>query len=213
MELNKYIDHTILAADATKQDVVKVCTEAMKYNFASVCVNSSFTKTVKELLADSDVKTCVAVGFPLGAMSEKAKICETRTAIADGADEIDMVINIGLFKNGKKDEVLQEIQRIKEACGDKLLKVIIETCFLDDLQIIELCEIAEKAGADYVKTSTGFNGEGATEKNVRLMRETVGDRLGVKASGGIRTKEDALKMIEAGASRIGASRSVDIVSD
>lgn len=211
MELNKYIDHTLLKPEATKKDIFKICTEAKKYNFASVCVNSSFTKIVHDLLAGTDIKTCVVVGFPLGAMSTAAKICETKYALEDGAEEIDMVINIGLLLNGRFEEVYEEIKAIKELCGDRVLKVILETCLLEDLQIIEACQLAEKAGADFVKTSTGFNKEGATITNVRLMKHTVGDRLKVKASGGIRTKEDALAMIEAGADRIGASRSVEIV--
>lgn len=211
MELNKYIDHTLLKPEATKKDIFKICTEAKKYNFASVCVNSSFTKIVHDLLGETDIKTCVVVGFPLGAMSTPAKICETKYALEDGAEEIDMVINIGLLLNGRLEEVYEEIKAIKELCGDRVLKVILETCLLEDLQIIEACQLAEKAGADFVKTSTGFNKEGATIANVRLMKHTVGDRLKVKASGGIRTKEDALAMIEAGADRIGASKSVEIV--
>ncbi len=211
MELNKYIDHTLLKPEATKKDIFKICTEAKKYNFASVCVNSSFTKIVHDLLAGTDIKTCVVVGFPLGAMSTAAKICETKYALEDGAEEIDMVINIGLLLNGRFEEVYEEIKAIKELCGDRVLKVILETCLLEDLKIIEACQLAEKAGADFVKTSTGFNKEGATIANVRLMKHTVADRLKVKASGGIRTKEDAIAMIEAGADRIGASKSVEIV--
>lgn len=212
MELNKYIDHTLLNPDATKKDIIKICTEAKKYEFASVCVNSSYTKIVSDLLEDTDIKTCIVVGFPLGAMSKKAKIYEAKTAVKEGADEIDMVINLGLLLDGKSEEVYEEIKEIKEVCGDRHLKVILETCLLEDLQIIEACQLAERAGADFVKTSTGFSRGGATIKDIRLMRETVGDRLGVKASGGIRTREDAEAMIEAGASRIGASKSVEIIS-
>lgn len=212
MELNKYIDHTLLNPDATKKDIIKICTEAKKYEFASVCVNSSYTKIVSDLLEDRDIKTCIVVGFPLGAMSKKAKIYEAKTAVKEGADEIDMVINLGLLLDGKSEEVYEEIKEIKEVCGDRHLKVILETCLLEDLQIIEACQLAERAGADFVKTSTGFSRGGATIKDIRLMRETVGDRLGVKASGGIRTREDAEAMIEAGASRIGASKSVEIIS-
>lgn len=211
MELNKYIDHTLLKPETTKKDIFKICLEAKKYNFASVCVNSSFAKIVHELLEDTGIKTCVVVGFPLGAMSRKAKVYEAKVAVEDGADEIDMVINIGLLLNGKSEEVYEEIKEIKEVCGDRVLKVILETCLLEDLQIIEACQLAEKAGADFVKTSTGFSEEGATLADVRLMRHTAGDRMGVKASGGIRIREDALAMIEAGADRIGASRSVEIV--
>lgn len=213
MKINKYIDHTLLKPEVTKKDIIKICTEAMKYEFASVCVNGSFTKIVQQFLKDSEVKTCVVVGFPLGAMSSKVKIYEAQRAIEDGADEIDMVINIGLLRNGRGEEVREEIQAIKEVCGDRILKVILETCLLEDLQIIEACQLAEEAGADFVKTSTGFSKKGATLADVRLMKDTVGDRLGVKASGGIKTRKEALAMIKAGATRIGASNGVALLKD
>lgn len=212
MELNKFIDHTLLAANATQAQIEKLTEEARQYHFFSCCVNGCFTRLVHERLAGSDVKTCVVVGFPLGAMSKAAKVEETRLAIEDGADEIDMVINIGMLKDKRYDEVRDEIRALKEVVGaDRVLKVIIEACLLTDEEKVKVCELSVEAGADYVKTSTGFSTGGATVEDVRLMKRTVGDRAKVKASGGVRTKEDALAMIEAGASRIGASSGIKIV--
>lgn len=213
MEINKYIDHTLLKADARKEDVIKICKEAREYKFKSVCVNSSFAKLVKRELEGSDVDLTVVVGFPLGAMSTEAKVFETKDAINNGADEIDMVINISALKDKDYNYLEEEIRKLKEVCDQKILKVIIETCLLTDDEKVKVCQIAKKAGADYVKTSTGFSTAGAKIEDVRLMRETVGESLGVKASGGIRTLDDVEKFIEAGASRIGASASVQIMEE
>lgn len=213
MEINKYIDHTLLKADASKEDVIKICKEARENKFKSVCVNSSFAKLVKRELEGSDVDLTVVVGFPLGAMSTEAKVFETKDAINNGADEIDMVINISALKDKDYNYLEEEIRKLKEVCDQKILKVIIETCLLTDDEKVKVCQIAKKAGADYVKTSTGFSTAGAKIEDVRLMRETVGESLGVKASGGIRTLDDVEKFIEAGASRIGASASVQIMEE
>ena len=213
MEINKYIDHTLLKADARKEDVIKICKEARENKFKSVCVNSSFAKLVKRELEGSDVDLTVVVGFPLGAMSTEAKVFETKDAINNGADEIDMVINISALKDKDYNYLEEEIRKLKEVCDQKILKVIIETCLLTDDEKVKVCQIAKKAGADYVKTSTGFSTAGAKIEDVRLMRETVGESLGVKASGGIRTLDDVEKFIEAGASRIGASASVQIMEE
>lgn len=213
MEINKYFDHTILKPDARKEDVIKICKEAINYKFKSVCVNSSFAKLVKKELEGSGVDLTIVVGFPLGAMSTEAKEFETKYAVDNGADEIDMVINISALKDENYAYLEEEIRRLKEICGSKILKVIIETCLLTDDEKVKACQIAKKAGADFVKTSTGFSTGGAKVEDVRLMRKTVGDEMGVKASGGIRTLEDVKKFIEAGASRIGASASVQIMEE
>ena len=176
----------------------------------SVCVNSYYTAFVAEKLKDSDVKVCTVVGFPLGQMSTKAKAAETELAVKDGADEIDMVINLGWVKDKEYDVVCNDIKEVKKACGQALLKVIIETCLLTDEEKVKACELAKEAGADYVKTSTGFSTGGADAHDVELMRKTVGDSMGVKASGGIRDKETAEKMVKAGASRLGTSATVAI---
>ena len=206
----KLFDHTILKADATREAVAKICEEAKEYGFMSVCVNSYYTAFVAEKLKDSDVKVCTVVGFPLGQMSTKAKAAETELAVKDGADEIDMVINVGALKDKEYDVVCNDIKEVKKACGQALLKVIIETCLLTDEEKVKACELAKEAGADYVKTSTGFSTGGADAHDVELMRKTVGDSMGVKASGGIRDKETAEKMVKAGASRLGTSATVAI---
>jgi deoxyribose-phosphate aldolase len=212
--LASYFDHTILKADAKEQDVEKLCKEAAEYSFASVCVNAANVKQAAELLKDSSVKVCTVVGFPLGATLPQVKAFEAQEAIKDGAAEVDMVINVGALKSGRLDLVEADIKAVAAACkGKALLKVIIETCLLTDEEKVTVCQLAKKAGADYVKTSTGFSTGGATAEDIRLMRKTVGADMGVKASGGIRDLETALKMIEAGASRIGASASVNIVND
>ena len=211
MEINRYIDHTLLAADATEERIRKLCAEAREYKFASVCVNSCWVKFCAEELKNSGVSVCTVVGFPLGAMSTKAKAFEAECAVADGADEVDMVINIGALKDGKYSYVEDDIRAVKKACGKKLLKVIIECCLLTEAEKVEACELSEKAGADYVKTSTGFSKSGAAAEDVALMRRTVGTRLGVKAAGGIRDAETAKKMIEAGASRLGCSAGIAIM--
>ena len=209
----RYFDHTILKADATREQVIKLCNEALEYEFASVCVNSCHTKLAAEKLKGSAVRTCVVVGFPLGAMSSAVKAYETRYAVEAGAEEIDMVINVGALKEQDYEFVESDISAVVEAAGKKaLVKVILETCLLTDNEKVIACDIAKKAGADFVKTSTGFSTGGATVKDIELMRKTVGDSMGVKASGGIRDYDSAVKMIEAGASRIGASATVAIVN-
>lgn len=211
-ELASFIDHTLLKPDAYAADIRRFCQEAIEHGFHSVCVNGGRVALVAQLLTSTPVRTCAVVGFPLGAMSHKAKAAEAAIAISEGADEIDMVIDIGALKEGKPGIVHHDIAAIKKACGSKLLKVIIEACLLTDDEKATACRLAEEAGADFVKTSTGFSHGGATVEDVALLRRLVGDRLGVKASGGIRTREDALKMIAAGATRIGASASLSIVS-
>ena len=211
MDYNKLIDHTNLKQDAQEADIIKLCDEAKEHHFASVCVNPNYVSLCKERLAGSDVKVCTVIGFPLGQTTTTAKIDETKDAIFEGADEIDMVINVSWIKDKHYDKVLYEIQRLKRYCHDRILKVILETCLLSDEEIVKACEIAKKAGADFVKTSTGFSKGGATVHAVELMRKTVGSDMGVKASGGIKTKEDMVKMVEAGASRIGTSSGVELV--
>lgn len=210
---NKLFDHTILKADATEAQVEKIVAEAKEHGFASVCVNSYYTAFVAERLKGTDVKTCTVVGFPLGMMSTRAKIYETTTAIEDGADEIDMVINVGALKDRRLDFVKQEIRALKNACGRKaILKVIIETCLLTDEEKKIACQLSKEAGADFVKTSTGFSTAGAKTEDVALMRQTVGPELGVKASGGIHNREEAEAMVRAGASRLGTSATLKIIS-
>ncbi|WP_368487175.1 deoxyribose-phosphate aldolase [Spiroplasma sp. DGKH1] len=211
MELNKYIDHTLLKPEATMEDIIKLCTEAKEYDFASVCVNPTNVSLAASLLRDSDVKVCTVVGFPLGANTTAVKTFEINDAINNGADEIDMVMNIGAFKSKDYALVLNDITACKKATGDRILKVIIEISLLSDEEIVKACQLAMEAQADFVKTSTGFNKSGATVEAVRLMKKTVGDNYQVKAAGGVRTKEDAINMIEAGATRIGTSGGVAIV--
>ena len=207
----KLFDHTILKADATRKDVKRVCDEAMAYSFCSVCVNSYYVPYVANLLHGSDVRICSVVGFPLGAMSTRAKALEAKIAVMDGADEIDMVINVGALKDRDYSVVLEDIKAVKEACGEHILKVIIETCLLTDDEKVKACELAKEAGADFVKTSTGFSTAGANVEDVRLMRETVGPDMGVKASGGIHDKEFAKELVDAGANRLGTSATIEIV--
>lgn len=210
-KLAKLIDHTILKADAREEDLIKLCNEALKYNFCSCCVNGKFVKFVSNLLKGSTVKTCTVVGFPLGAMSTEAKSFETSKAVEDGADEIDMVISISDLKDNKDEDVYCDIKSVVEAARGRLVKVILETCLLTKEEIVRACKIAEKAGANYVKTSTGFSLAGAKAEDVILMKETVSESVKVKASGGIRTYEDAIRMVEAGADRLGCSSGVQIV--
>lgn len=232
MEFSKYFDHTILKADATEEEVNGICREAIRYNFASVCVNSGRTKQVSCLLADTDIEVCTVVGFPLGAMSTTGKVIETLTAIEEGATEIDMVVNVGAIKDEDWEYVKQDIEQVKEVCAhntmgrDVVLKVIIETCLLTREEKVKVCEVAVEAGADFVKTSTGFSTGGATVEDVALMRKTVDakttaleketgktrKRVLVKASGGIRDIETARAMIQAGADRLGTSATVAIVT-
>ena len=208
----KLFDHTILKADATSEMVEKVCREAREHHFMSVCVNSYYTGFVADELQGSDVKVCTVVGFPLGQMSTKAKAAETRIAVEDGADEIDMVINVGALKDKDDAVVFEDIKAVREACEGRVLKVIIETCLLSEEEKVRACRLAMEAKADFVKTSTGFSTVGATKEDVALMRKTVGDAMGVKASGGIRDKEKAMEMIEAGANRLGTSATIAICS-
>ncbi|HEM5976620.1 TPA: deoxyribose-phosphate aldolase [Streptococcus suis] len=212
MKLNKYIDHTILKPATTQEQVEKILAEAKEYDFASVCVNPTWVALAAESLKDSDVKVCTVIGFPLGANTPAVKAFETKDAISNGADEIDMVINIGALKTGNYDLVLEDIKAVVAASGDKLVKVIIEACLLTDDEKVKACQLSQEAGADYVKTSTGFSTGGATVADVALMRKTVGPDMGVKASGGARSYEDAIAFIEAGASRIGASSGVAIMN-
>lgn len=209
--INQLIDHTILKPEASIDDIRKLCIEAKEYNFYSVCVNSAYVNVAYNFLLHSNVKVCSVVGFPLGAMIKEAKAYEAKFAVDSGAEEIDMVINIGLLKSGKIDLFERDIKKVREACKASVLKVIIETCLLDDKEKILACKIAKEYGADFVKTSTGFSTGGATEHDVELMRKTVGDKMGVKASGGIKTYEDAIKMINAGANRLGTSSGIAIM--
>ena len=208
--LASYIDHTLLKPVATKADILKLCEEAKRYHFASVCVNPCWVSLCAEILKGTGVNVCTVIGFPLGANTSQIKAEETALAIKQGANEVDMVINIGAVKEGNKDYVYQDILAVRKASEGKILKVIIETSYLTDEEKRIVCQLAAKAGADFVKTSTGFSTAGATVADVKLMKEASG--IIVKASGGVRTKEDALAMINAGASRLGASAGIKIVS-
>lgn len=208
----EYIDHTLLKADATEEAIIELCSEAKKYEFASVCVNPAWVKTAAEQLQDSPVKVCTVIGFPLGASTSEVKAFETTNAIQNGATEIDMVINIGALRGGDSNYVQKDIEAVVEAASDlAIVKVIIETSLLTELEKRVACELAVKAGADFVKTSTGFSTGGATAGDIKLMRSVVGPELGVKASGGVRSFEDMQTMIEHGATRIGASSGVQIM--
>ena len=208
----KLFDHTILKADATEAQVAKICDEALAHDFASVCVNQYYTKFVAEKLKGSDVKVCTVVGFPLGMSDTRVKAFETRAAIEDGAQEVDMVINVGALKDGKYDFVRSDIQTLKEVCGkDIVLKVIIETCLLTDEEKIKMCEIVTASGAEYIKTSTGFGTGGATREDVALFAKHVGPDVKIKAAGGIADLKDAEDFINLGASRLGTSRIVKAV--
>ena len=211
MQYNKLIDHTLLKQDASPEQIVKLCEEAKEFHFMSVCVNPAYVPLAAQQLKGSDVKVCTVIGFPLGMNLTKTKIQEAELCIAQGAEEIDMVINVGMLKAGHDDYVKEEIKLLKEVAGKLVLKVIIETCLLTDEEKVRVCRLAKEAGADFVKTSTGFSTGGATAHDVKLMRETVGPEMGVKASGGVRTHEDLLAMVEAGASRIGTSNGTKII--
>lgn len=212
MNLAGMIDHTVLKADAVKQEITKLIEEAKKYEFASVCINPTWVSYAAEQLAGTKVKVCTVIGFPLGATTSTVKAFETKDAIANGATEVDMVINIGALKDNDNDLVLNDIKAVVDAAAGKaLVKVIIETCLLSDEEKVRACELSVKAGADFVKTSTGFSTGGATVADVALMRKTVGDKTGVKASGGVRSLEDMNAMVEAGANRVGASSGVKIM--
>ena len=213
MKLNKYIDHTLLKADATAEQIKKLCAEARQYDFASVCVNSCHVPLAKTELEGTDVKVCCVVGFPLGACFTEAKAYEASLSVERGAEEVDMVINIGAAKEGNWGLVEQDIKAVADACHPKaILKVIIETCLLTDEEKRQACLCAKRAGADFVKTSTGFSISGATPEDVALMRETVGPDMGVKAAGGVRCTEDADKMISSGATRLGTSSGVKLMN-
>ena len=207
----KYIDHTLLQPDSTREQIDKILEEAKKYQFKSVCINPTHVSYASQQLLDTDVLVCTVIGFPLGATTTDVKVFETENAIKNGASEIDMVINIGALKDQRYDEVQKDIEGVIAAANGKTVKVIIETVLLTDEEKVKACELAEKAGATFVKTSTGFAGGGATPEDVKLMKDTVGNRLEVKASGGVRSLEDFEKMIEAGATRIGASAGVQII--
>ena len=212
MTLNQYIDHTVLKANAVEGDIRQLCAEAREHAFFSVCVNSAWVPTARELLAGSPVKVCSVIGFPLGAMASAAKIFEAKQAVADGADEIDMVINVGLLKDGQTEAVRDEIRAIKQAIGTRVLKVIFETCYLTNEEKALACKLSVEAGADFVKTSTGFGTGGATLEDVRLMLDTVAGRAKVKASGGVKDAEAAIKFIEMGVMRLGTSNGIKIVA-
>lgn len=210
--LAKMIDHTQLKPDTAKEKITQICEEAKEHQFASVCVNPHWVEYCNELLKDTDVKVCTVIGFPLGATTKETKAFETRQSIEKGATEVDMVINIGELKSGNTDLVKEDIETVvREASGKALVKVIIETSLISDEEKVTACELAKAAGADFVKTSTGFSGGGATVEDISLMRKTVGPEMGVKASGGVRDYEGAKAMIEAGATRIGASSGISII--
>lgn len=211
MSYNKLIDHTLLKQDAQPEQIVKLCEEAKEFDFMSVCVNPAYVPLAAECLKGSSVKVCTVIGFPLGMNLTRTKVDEAKLCIAQGAQEIDMVINVGMLKAGHDDYVREEIRLLKEVAGKLVLKVIIETCLLTDEEKVRACRLAKEAGADFVKTSTGFSTGGATAHDVKLMRETVGPEMGVKASGGVRTHEDLLAMVEAGANRIGTSNGTKII--
>lgn len=213
MRLNKTIDHTILNPDATIDEVIKVIDEAKAHDFASVCLEPCWVTLAAERLADSEVKVCTVIGFPLGANTKTVKAFEAKEAVENGAEEVDMVLNIGALKSGDYELVLEDMKAVREAAKDAVVKVILETCLLTDEEKKKACALAKEAGMDFVKTSTGFSTAGATTDDVKLMREAVGDAMGVKASGGIRDRETAEAMIAAGASRIGASKSIAIVGE
>lgn len=212
MPINQYIDHTLLKPESTQEQIDHLLSEAVEYQFASVCVNPTWVAHCAKTLAGTGVKVCTVVGFPLGANTSSVKAFETKDAIANGADEIDMVINVGQLKSGQYEVVKADIRAVVEASQDKLVKVIIETCLLTNDEKVKACQLAVSAGADFVKTSTGFSAAGATVEDIVLMRETVGPNIGVKAAGGARSYEDAEAFIEAGATRIGTSSGVAIVS-
>lgn len=211
MNIQNYIDHTVLKADAQKKDIDVLCAEAQEYGFFSVCVNSCWVSYAKNQLSESKVRVCSVIGFPLGAMTLKAKVSEAKSAIEDGADEIDMVINIGFLKSGMYEEVKQEIALIKKEIGEKILKVIIETCYLTDQEKIKVCQLSVEAGADFVKTSTGFGSGGATVEDVQLMLDAVQGKAAVKASGGVRDAKAANQYISMGVKRLGTSNGIKII--
>lgn len=212
MHIANYIDHTLLKPTATTSDIKQLCKEAIQYQFFSVCVNSNYTSLARKMTQKENIKICSVVGFPLGAMHTKAKCCEAKIAIEEGADEIDMVINIGALKAGDYENVQNDIAAVKNTIGDKILKVILETCYLSDAEIIKACELAVAAKTDFVKTSTGFGTAGATLEHVTLMKTAVAGKAAIKASGGIRDYKTAKQYIDLGVSRIGTSNGIAIVT-
>ncbi len=212
-DINRFIDHTLLKADATFDDIKKLCEEAKRYNFFSVCVNQIYVNYSKELLKDSGVKVCTVVGFPLGATDVKTKIFETKRSIELGADEIDMVMNVGYMKSKMYESVLDEIKKIKEVCKDRVLKVIVETCLLTEDEKVDVVKLLIEGKADFIKTSTGFSTGGAKVEDIKLFKKVGENRISIKASGGIRDLKTAIDMIENGASRIGSSNSVKIMGE
>lgn len=215
MEINRIIDHTLLKPESTEEQIDKLLDEAKEYNFFSVCVNPVWVKKCTESLKDSDVKVCTVIGFPLGANTKETKVFETKNALENGADEIDMVINIGLLKSKKFDAVKEEIEELAKICHNEgaILKVILENCLLTKEEIVKACELSDEAGADFVKTSTGFSTSGADSSDVALMKKSVSNRVKVKASGGIRDYKKSLEMIENGADRLGVSAGVNIYKE
>lgn len=212
-DLARLIDHTLLKSETKIEDIKKLCEEAIKYQFYSVCINPCYVKTAKEFLKNSDIKICTVISFPLGASTIKTKIYEATEAIENGADEIDMVMNIGMFKSNRYEYIYEEISSIKKAIEYRILKVIIETSILSEEEKIKASEIIKKSGANFVKTSTGFSQGGATKEDILLIRKSVGDNFGIKASGGIKTYQQAVELIKAGATRIGSSSSVKIMEE
>ncbi|MGV6828477.1 MAG: deoxyribose-phosphate aldolase [Flavobacteriales bacterium] len=212
MPLNTYIDHTLLKASATKKDIVQLCNEAKEYQFFSVCVNSCYVSLAKLQLKNTDIKVCSVIGFPLGAMSTQAKVFEAKQALTDGADEIDMVMNIGFFKSKDFDAVIDDIKAVKSMMPNNILKVIIETCYLDEFEIIKASELVLLSGADFIKTATGFGTGGATINDVKIMKSVVKDACKIKASGGIKDVKTALQYINLGVKRLGTSSGIAIVT-
>tara|TARA_R110002050_G_scaffold261556_1_gene401711 strand:+ start:245297 stop:245965 length:669 start_codon:yes stop_codon:yes gene_type:complete len=210
--INTYIDHTLLKATATKNDIIQLCNEAKEYQFYSVCINSCYVTLAKQLLQDTNIKICSVIGFPLGAMSTKAKVSETKQAILDGADEIDMVLNVGFLKSKDFDAVWKDIEAVKDTIPHHTLKVILETCYLEELEIIKASELAIQSGADFIKTSTGFGSGGATIHDIKLMKHIAKDEAKIKASGGIKDLKTALEFINLGVERIGTSSGIAIVT-
>ncbi|OOF61507.1 deoxyribose-phosphate aldolase [Rodentibacter pneumotropicus] len=210
-EIAQYIDHTVLTPEKTEKDILTLCNEAMENHFYSVCINPCYIPLAKKILQNSNVNICTVIGFPLGANTTAVKVFETENAIANGATEVDMVINVGWIKSGKWDAVRDEIKQVLNACNGAVLKVILENCLLTKEEIVKACEICRDLNVAFVKTSTGFSKGGATVEDVKLMRQTVGDKIGVKASGGVRDTQTAIAMIDAGATRIGASAGIAII--
>ncbi|MGZ0017484.1 deoxyribose-phosphate aldolase [Yeosuana sp. AK3] len=210
--LNKYIDHTLLKATATQKDIITLCKEAINHDFFSVCINSCYVSLAKEQLKNTPIKICSVIGFPLGTMSTQSKVCEAEKAIQDGADEIDMVMNVGFLKNKDYESVLKDVEAVKNIMPNNTLKVILETCYLDDNEIIKASELAIKGGADFIKTSTGFGTRGASFEDIKLMKQVAKETTKIKASGGIKDAETALKYINLGAQRLGTSSGIAIVN-